>query len=72
MNTKIREHFGKRLKELREAKNLTQEDLADIVKVHQTYVGKIESGKCNPSLLLIFKFSRALGVSLHEFFEFDK
>lgn len=72
MNTKIRERFGKRLKELRESKDLTQEELAAIVNVHQTYIGKLETGKSNPSLLLIYKITKALDVSLYKFFEFDK
>ena len=72
MNTKIRLHFGQRLKELREAKNLTQEDLAAIVGVHQTYIGKIETGKANPSLLLMYKLTRAIDITLYDFFVFTK
>ncbi len=72
MNTKIFERFGRRLKELRENNNLTQEDLAGLVNVHQTYIGKLETGKANPSLKLIYKLSSALKVSLHVFFEFEK
>ena len=72
MNTKICERFGKRLKELREDKNFTQDELASIVNVHQTYIGKLETGKSNPSLLLIYKLTKALDVTLYKFFEFEK
>ncbi len=72
MNTKICERFGKRLKELREDKNYTQDELASIVNVHQTYIGKLETGKSNPSLLLIYKLTKALDVTLYKFFEFEK
>lgn len=72
MNTKIFYRFGERLKELREQNNFTQEQLAEKVDVHQTYVQKLEAGKCNPSLKLIYKFSKALKVNLHTFFEFEK
>lgn len=72
MNTKIRLHFGQRLKELRDEKGLTQEDLAEIVGVHQTYIGKIETGKANVSLLLMYKLTRALNITLYEFFVFTK
>lgn len=72
MNTKIRENFGKRLKEIRTAKGLTQEELAHSINVHQTYIGKIETGKSNPSLTMIYKITNALDVSLHDFFEFTK
>lgn len=72
MNTKILNRFGKRLKELREQNELTQEQLAEKINVHPTYVGKLEIGKCNPSLKLIYKFSKALNINLYEFFEFEK
>lgn len=72
MNTKILQKFGERLKKLRKENNLTQEQLAEKVNVHPTYVGKLEIGKCNPSLMLIYKFSKALKVNLHTFFEFEK
>lgn len=72
MNTKILQRFGERLKELRKQNDLTQEQLAEKVNVHSTYVQKLETGKCNPSLKLIYKFSKALKINLHTFFEFEK
>ncbi len=71
MNTKILNRFGERLKELRKECGFTQEQLAEKVSVHPTYVGKLEIGKCNPSLMLVYKFSKALKINLHTFFEFD-
>ena len=72
MNTKILKNFGTRLKYIRKEKGLTQEELAEKVGIHPTYVGKIESGKSNLSLLMIFRISCALGIKLYEMFEFDK
>lgn len=72
MNTKILSNFGKRLRELRDKKGLTQEDLAEIVGVHQTYIGKIETGKANISLMLMYKITRALDITLYEFFAFTE
>ena len=46
--------------------------LAEKVGIHPTYVGKIESGKNNISVKMLFKVSRALGVKLPEIFSFDK
>ena len=71
MNTKILERLGKRLKEIRLDKELTQEALAEMVKIHPTYVGKLETGKSNPSVKLLFKLSRALDVKLSDIFSFD-
>ncbi|MBR1680456.1 helix-turn-helix transcriptional regulator [bacterium] len=72
MNTNILIKLGKQLKIIRKEKGLTQEQLAEKVGIHPTYVGKLESGKSNLSTLLLFKISRALGVKLSKIFEFDK
>lgn len=72
MNTKILNKLGNKLKNLRKAKSLTQEQLAEKVNIHPTYVGKIEGGKSNISMMLLFKISRALEIKLSEIFEFDK
>ena len=71
MNTKILKKLGTRIKELRLDKNLTQEKLAEKINVHQTYIGKLEIGMCNPSFMLVYKLSKALDVNLYEFFKFD-
>lgn len=71
MNTKICEKFGKNLKSIRKAKGYTQEALAAKVGIHETYVGKIESGKSNISLKMIYRISRALDIKLVEMFDFD-
>ena len=72
MNTKILENLGKKLKEIRKDKSLTQEELAEKVSIHPTYVCKLESGKNNVSIKMLFKISRALKVKLSDIFEFDK
>ncbi len=72
MNTKILENFGKQVKKLRLEKDLSQEELAEKLNVHRTYMSFIERGQRSPSLLTIFKISRALGIKLPELFGFDK
>lgn len=72
MNTKILERLGRKLKNARLNKNLTQEELAEKVGIHPTYVGKLESGKNNPSVMLVYKISRALKIELKELFDFDE
>lgn len=62
--------FGEKVRELRQAKNLTQRDLADKVKVNFTYISKIENGKLDfgdyPSDELIHKLAKALGANADE------
>ncbi len=60
---------GLRIAELRKAKKLTQEQLAELVNVHRTYIGFIEQGKRNPSIANVYKISQAIGVSLKELFK---
>ena len=42
---------------------VSQEDLADRVEIHRTYMGGIERGERNPTLVTIKKIANALGVS---------
>ncbi len=72
MNTKILENFGKNLKKYRLESNLTQEKLAELVGIHPTYVGKLETGKSNPSVKMLFRLTRAMKIKLPELFDFDK
>lgn len=52
--------FGKRLRQLRLAKNLTQEELAHRAGLHPTYVGGVERGERNIGFDNILKLAQAL------------
>jgi transcriptional regulator with XRE-family HTH domain len=56
--------FGRRVRELRQARGISQEKLADRSGLHRTYLGGIERGERNVSLLNLQKVARALEVSL--------
>ena len=58
--------FGIRLREIRERVGVSQEKLADLAKLHRTYVSSVERGKRNISLLNIEKLAIALGVTMGE------
>jgi len=72
MNTKFLEKFGQSLKKYRLENHYTQEFLAEKVGVHATYIGKLERGKNNPSILLLYKISKALKIDLSELFNFEE
>lgn len=72
MNTKILKNFGETVKRKRKMADLSQEALAEKLGIHRTYMSFIERGQRNPSLLMLFKISRALKIKLPELFEFDK
>lgn len=61
---------GKRVKELRNALGLSQEELADLAELDRTYITSVECGKRNISIVNIEKLSLALKVTLKEFFDF--
>lgn len=63
--------FGERLRTLRVARGLSQEDLAERADMHRTYVGGIERGERNLALLNIWALARALHVPPARLFEDD-
>jgi len=58
--------FGKKVKELRLQKKMSQGDLAKILGVHPTYISGIERGVRNMTLKNIEKLAKALGVPIEE------
>ncbi|MEN6347808.1 MAG: helix-turn-helix transcriptional regulator [Syntrophomonas sp.] len=60
-----------RLRELRELKNLTQEDIAAMVEVSRQTIISLEKGKYNPSIFLAYKLSRIFGLSIEDVFIFN-
>ncbi|MBI4812336.1 helix-turn-helix transcriptional regulator [Candidatus Falkowbacteria bacterium] len=55
--------FGKKLREIRLKKEMSQGDISRILKVHRSYISGLERGMRNPSLLTVQKVAKALGVS---------
>ncbi|WP_439361591.1 helix-turn-helix domain-containing protein [Bradyrhizobium sp. DASA03007] len=63
---RLQDRVGLNIQDLRRAKKLSQEELADRSKVHQTYLSGVETGKRNPSLLVLERIARALDVDPEE------
>jgi transcriptional regulator with XRE-family HTH domain len=61
--------FGRNVRRLRQQKRLTQEDLAFKAGIDLTYMGGIERGKRNPSLLVMARIAEALSVPLPKLLE---
>ena len=55
--------FGKKLREIRLKKELSQGDVSRILKVHRSYISGLERGMRNPSLLTVQKIAKALGIN---------
>ena len=56
--------FGQAVRKLRLAKGISQESLADLAEIHRTYIGDIERGTRNVSLLNMTRIAVALNVRL--------
>ncbi|OYQ87976.1 transcriptional regulator [Wohlfahrtiimonas chitiniclastica] len=69
MKQDIQSIFGRRIKQIRESQNLSQEKLAELSDLDRTYISSIERGKRNISLNGIYALSKALNVSLSEIFQ---
>jgi transcriptional regulator with XRE-family HTH domain len=61
--------FGRRVRQLRIERNLSQEKLAELAELHRNYVGGIERGERNVALINIVKLARGLDVRAVKLFE---
>jgi len=68
----VLKQFGKNLRKLRLARNLSQEELAFKASMHRTYLGGIERGERNPSLKNISAIADALDITLAQLFSFSQ
>jgi transcriptional regulator with XRE-family HTH domain len=64
--------FSDTIKKVREAKNLSQKEVANALKMDASQYSKIENGKTDPSFTIIDKIAKALGVTLSELFRADE
>jgi len=60
--------IGHRLRELREAKNLSQGDIEQRTGLMRCYTSRIENERTVPSIGTLAKYARALDLPLHMFF----
>jgi transcriptional regulator with XRE-family HTH domain len=65
----IKVAFGQRVRELRLKKDFSQEALAELCQLDRTYIGGVERGERNISLLNIHKIAAALGVKARDLFD---
>ncbi len=66
-----RAFVGRRLRELREARDLKQDDLARLAGVQRSYVGVVERGDKGVGIDILGKLCDALGISFQDFFDED-
>lgn len=72
MKTELLIRLGERIKTLRKERSWSQEKLADKTGFHRTYIGMIERGERNPSLININVFAETFEMSASELLKFKE
>lgn len=62
VNTKTQQYIGRKLREIREGKNLLQEEVANDTGISITYYAGIERGEENPTITVIENICKALKI----------
>lgn len=66
---KVVKAFGSRIRELRQQREISQETLGEMCALHRNYIGALERGQYNVSLVNIAKIAAALRVSMPDLFQ---
>lgn len=69
MSTDPRQIFGNHIRNFRKQAEMSQEKLAEVCGLHRTYIGAVERGERNVSLINIVALARALNVKPAELLE---
>ncbi len=67
----LQEKIGERIRQLRESKGVSQQNLAAICNFEKSNLSRIEAGRTNPTIFTLFKISQALEVSIAELVDVD-
>lgn len=59
----IKDVLARNVREIREQRGWSQEELGDLADVHRTYVSQVERGIRNPTIEIVARLAKALKVS---------
>ena len=62
--------LGKRIRQLREEKNISQTELGNLCDIERSNMSRIESGNTNPSSYLLYLLAKKLEVEASDFLDF--
>ncbi len=65
----IQSRVSRNIQRIRREKDLSQEEVAHRADIHQTYLSGVETGKRNPSILVVERIAKTLGVDVSEIFK---
>ena len=64
--SQLQQKIGNRIRELRESKGISQQNLAAICNFEKANLSRIEAGRTNPTVSTLYKISQALEITLSE------
>ncbi len=67
----LKRKIGLRVRSIREDKNLSIMDLADMLDIEYNNLIRIEKGRTNPTIITLYKIGQALNVKLPEIVDVD-
>lgn len=70
-DVEILKNMGLKIKFKRLQKGFTQEHLAELIDVHEKYIGKIETGRQNITIKTLNRIANALEINIHTLLMFD-
>lgn len=71
-NIELTIKIGNRIRLLREAKNISQQDLAALCNFEKANMARLEAGRTNPTISTLFKISKALQITLSVLLDIDE
>jgi len=64
--SQLQQKIGTRIRDLRESKGISQQNLAAICNFEKGNLSRIEAGRTNPTISTLYKISQALEIPLAE------
>ena len=61
-----------RLEEIRKQREITQEELANVLEVSRQTISSLEKGSYNPSIILAFKIARYFDMAIEDIFIYEE
>ncbi|MCR5260995.1 MAG: helix-turn-helix domain-containing protein [Candidatus Gastranaerophilales bacterium] len=71
MVLEFRKQLGKRIKQIRESKNLSREDVAFMCNFSGSYMGMIERAEYDFKISKLYNIAKALNVKIQDLFDFE-
>ena len=64
--SQLQQKIGQRIRELRESKGISQQNLAAVCNFEKANLSRIEAGRTNPTISTLYKISQALEITISE------